>query len=178
MELLLHTICHDEKGRFQIAGEVDQKGFLYDYFAIRAVSGHGIPWLEARRFACPLSLADLDHFGCITHVTTQQALAGIFRLGLIPGDTFEDNNRSETNFGLYFPNDGRRIIQGRVCKPVYDCTIIFDKERLAQNCKLFLAPNGVLLTKDTISPLSFFSIVQWDPAARDYRLYYHQLFDE
>ncbi len=103
MGLLLNLVYHDEKGRFQIAGEVDQQDFVYDYFAIRATSGHGIPWLEPLRLACPIMPKDLDEFGCITHVTRQQALAGIFRLGLIPGGTFEENNQSETNFGLYFP---------------------------------------------------------------------------
>ncbi len=97
--MLLNIVHDDIKGRFQICAEVDKKGYIHDYFAVRAVSGHGIPWLDQRRIACPVDAEDLKHFGCITHVTTKEALIGIFRFGLIPGGRLQYDARSETNFG-------------------------------------------------------------------------------
>ncbi len=65
MSLLLSLVSHDEKGRFQISGEFDQRGYLYDYFGIRAVSGHGIPWLEERRLSCPLRRRTLTSWAAL-----------------------------------------------------------------------------------------------------------------
>ncbi len=160
MEAVINIVDHDDRGRFQISAEVDKWGNIYDYFAIRAVSGHGIPWLDPFRLGCWLTEADLDAFGCITHVTQKDALIGIFRMGLLPGGTSRDNVRSETDFGCYFCDDPRREIGGRVGQDGYNVTIVMNKQILASSCQLFLAPNGVIFTRDAVSPLAFFSIIE------------------
>ncbi len=43
LDAIINIVDHDDRSRFQISAEVDQWGNVYDYFAIRAVSGHGIP---------------------------------------------------------------------------------------------------------------------------------------
>ncbi len=55
----------------------------------------------------------------------------------------------------------------------FDVTIIFDKDRLFKSCDLYLSPNGVLLTKNVVSPLCFHSIVEHSQG--NYRLIYHQV---
>ncbi|MCP4193844.1 MAG: RNA 2'-phosphotransferase, partial [Planctomycetaceae bacterium] len=173
LALVLNIVANDDKGRFQVCAEVNREGTIYDYFAIRACSGHGIPWLDPRRMSCHLDRQDLDMMGCITHVTTKASLIGIFRGGLIPGGAASRSVRAETNFECYFPNDERRLVKGRVGQKGFDITIIFDKDRLIRNCDLYLSPNGVLLTKDVVSPLSFHSVVEHSQGI--YRLLYHQM---
>ncbi len=173
MQAIRNIVANDDKGRFQICGEVNEQGIIYDYFAIRACSGHGIPWLEPSRMSCHLDRQDLDVMGCITHVTTRASLVGIFRGGLIPGGAASRSVRAETNFGCYFPDDRRRLVKGRVGQKGFDVTIILDKDRLFRSCDLYLSPNGVLLTKDVVSPLCFHSIVEHSHG--NFRLIYHQL---
>ncbi len=66
--MLLNIINHDKKGRFQICREFDQRGNLFSFFAVRAVSGHGIPWLDQRRLSCPINEEDLQKFGIPTWI--------------------------------------------------------------------------------------------------------------
>ncbi|MCP4193321.1 MAG: RNA 2'-phosphotransferase, partial [Planctomycetaceae bacterium] len=122
IEMLLNIVARDDKGRFQVSALVDSWGNLFDYFAIRAVSGHGIPWLNPFRFGCPVNEEDLQHFGCITHVTQVGRLTGIFRLGIIPGGSLTHDPRAETDFGCYFYDDRRREIRGRAGQTGYDVT--------------------------------------------------------
>ncbi|MCP4192303.1 MAG: RNA 2'-phosphotransferase, partial [Planctomycetaceae bacterium] len=110
MQLILNIVANDQKGRFQVCAEVTESGRIYDYFAIRAVSGHGIPYIDPHRLSCPINRKDLDLMGCVTHVTTKTALIGIFRGGLIPGGAASRSVRAETNFGCYFADDRRRKI--------------------------------------------------------------------
>ncbi|MCP4194293.1 MAG: RNA 2'-phosphotransferase, partial [Planctomycetaceae bacterium] len=105
--MLLNIVARDDKGRFQISALVDSWGNLFDYFAVRSVSGHGIPWLDPYRFGCPITEADLENYGCITHVTQVCRLTGIFRLGIIPGGSLTHDSRAETDFGCYFYDDRR-----------------------------------------------------------------------
>ncbi len=135
--ILLNLVANDDKGRFQICGEFDGNGRLYKYFVVRAVSGHGIPWLDQRRFACPVTEDDLEWLGCVVHVTTKEALTGIPHVGSLPGGSVHYDARAETDFGIYFPDDKRREIRGRVGQAVYDVTIVFDRWRLAASCELF-----------------------------------------
>ncbi|MCP4189052.1 MAG: RNA 2'-phosphotransferase, partial [Planctomycetaceae bacterium] len=46
MQLILNIVANDQKGRFEVWAEVNERGRMYDYFAIRAVSAHGIPWID------------------------------------------------------------------------------------------------------------------------------------
>ncbi|MCP4195363.1 MAG: RNA 2'-phosphotransferase [Planctomycetaceae bacterium] len=147
-QILLNIIYHDNKGRFQVCFEADDDGRFSEYFAVRATQGHGIPWLDQRRLACPVDAADLAHLGCVTHITQFQNLIGIFRLGLLPGGNLHHSARAEINFGCHFYDDKRRDVTGRAGQFGYDVSIVFDKARLARACSLFLSNNGVLLTKD------------------------------
>ncbi|MCP4189323.1 MAG: RNA 2'-phosphotransferase, partial [Planctomycetaceae bacterium] len=171
----LNIVARDDKGRFQISALVDSWGNLFDYFAIRAVSGHGIPWLDPFRFGCPVNEEDLQNYGCITHVTQVGRLTGVCRLGIIPGGSLTRDSRAGTDFGCYFYDDRRREIRGRVGQTGYDVTIVFDKQRLANSCQLFMAPNGVLFTRDVISPLTFFSIIEHVAGGREHQLLYHEM---
>ncbi len=175
IDILLNTIANGDKGRFQVSGEFDGNGRPYRYFAARAEPGHGIPWLDQKRFACPVTEQDLEWFGCVVHVTTKEALTGIFRVGLLPGGSIHHDARAETDFGIYFPDDKRRETQARVGQAGYDVTIIFDRRRLAADGELFLSSNGVLLTKQPVSPLTFFSVVEQIPRTGERRLLYHEL---
>ncbi len=49
-----------------------------------------------------MNVDDLGNFGCIVHVTTKQALAGIFRVGLLPGGSVANDARAETKLGYTF----------------------------------------------------------------------------
>ncbi len=119
--------------------------------------------------------ADLQRIGCVFHATTKEGLVGIFRVGLLLGGSLTHDARAETYFGIYFPDDPRREIRGRVGQTGYDVTIVFDSVRLARSCDLFLSSNGVLLTKQPVSPLTYYSIIEHGYNLGDKRLLYHEL---
>ncbi len=127
--------------------------------------------------AClPGEESDLERIGCVVHVTTKEALMSIFKVGLLPGGSLTHDARAETDFGIYFPDDPRREIRGRVGQTGYDVTIVFDRLRLARSSDLFLSSNGVLLTKQPVSPLTFCPIADHGYNLGDKRLLYHELF--
>ena len=130
--------------------------------AIRAVSGHTYPFLRIERFCVPLTHRDLPSLSALVHVTRPYRLTNIMKGGIRPGAQQPTGGRPHVYMSAFMPDDPR-LVSGKRTGASREVAIVIDPKRLLDaNVALWLTPNGTVLTSEVVSPMTFYSIIEYD----------------